>query len=80
MYKHFMRCNICWYCIRFEEFTSFFLFLKYFDCSLHIRLINIFDFYKWISHKKNPRKSTIIYFRVQYYFLIRMIYNRYIGW
>lgn len=54
MYKHFMRCNICWYCIRFEEFTSFFLFLKYFDCSLHIRLINIFDFYKWISHKKNP--------------------------
>lgn len=52
MYKHFMRCNICWYCIRFEEFTSFFLFLKYFDCSLHIRLINIFDFYEWISHKK----------------------------
>lgn len=54
MYKHFMRCNICWYCIRFEEFTSFFLFLKYFDCSLHIRLINIFDFYEWISHKKTP--------------------------
>lgn len=44
MYKHFMRCNICWYCIRFEEFTSFFLFLKYFDCTLHIRLINIFDY------------------------------------
>lgn len=56
MYKHFMRCNICWYCIRFEEFTSFFLFLKYFDCSLHIRLINIFDFYKWISHKKKPQE------------------------
>lgn len=54
MYKHFMRCNICWYCIRFEEFTSFFLFLKYFDCSHHIRLINIFDFYEWISHKKPP--------------------------
>lgn len=30
--------------------------------------------------QKNPRKSTNIYFRVQYYFLIRMIYNRYIGW
>lgn len=56
MYKHFMRCNICWYCIRFEEFTSFFLFLKYFDCTLHIRLINIFDFYEWISHKKNPQE------------------------
>lgn len=56
MYKHFMRCNICWYCIRFEEFTSFFLFLKYFDCSLHIRLINIFDFYEWISHKKKPQE------------------------
>lgn len=56
MYKHFMRCNICWYCIRFEEFTSFFLFLKYFDCSLHIRLINIFDFYQWISHKKKPQE------------------------
>lgn len=30
--------------------------------------------------QKTPRKSTNIYFRVQYYFLIRMIYNRYIGW